>query len=108
VALIGQKLGGLFLSQTIAGSVGAFAVVPFAMLASRFRSAPPGVVMILAAFWALVPGALSFIRFSQAATGGPADVGALAETAAAISSIALGTLIGWSVFRTLTTGVHSG
>lgn len=106
VALVGQRVGGIFLGHLVAGSVGAFTVVPFAMFASRFKSAPSGVVMILAAFWALVPGALSFIRFSQAATGGPANFNALAETAAAIFSIALGTLIAWSLFRAFTTGVH--
>ena len=108
VALVGQRLGGTFLAHSLAGSIGAFVVVPFAMLASGFKTAPSAVVMILAAFWGLVPGALSFIRFSEAATGGAADLNALAETAAAIFSIALGTLLGWSVFRTATTGVHSG
>ncbi len=108
VALIGQHLGGLFLDRSLAGSIGAFAVVPVAMFASRFKSAPPGVVMILAAFWGLVPGALSFVRFSQAATGGPADLAALAETVAALFAIALGTLVGWAVFRSFTSGVHRG
>lgn len=108
VALIGQKLGGMFLAHSLAGSIGAFAVVPFAMLASGFKKAPSGVVMLLAAFWGLVPGALSFLRLSQAATGGPAGLGDLAETTSAIVSIALGTLLGWSVFRTVTAGVHRG
>ena len=62
--------------------------------------------MILAAFWGLVPGALSFIRVGEAATGGPAGFTILVEIAVAIFSIAFGTLIGWSVFRTFTTGVH--
>ena len=65
-----------------------------------FKGAPPGIVMILAAFWGLVPGALSFIRFSEAATGGPVTFDALQDTGAAVFAIALGTLIGWTVFRT--------
>ena len=61
----------------------------------------PAVVMMLAAFWSLVPGALSFESVSQAATGGNAGVASLGVTGAAILSIALGTVIGWSVFHTI-------
>ncbi|MBB5165585.1 threonine/serine exporter family protein [Mycobacterium sp. AZCC_0083] len=99
VALIGQQVGGLELPASYSGAVGAFLVVPFAMLASRIRSSPPAIVMMLASFWALVPGALSFVSLSQAATGGPASVNTLATTVAAIFSIALGTLAGFSVFH---------
>jgi uncharacterized membrane protein YjjP (DUF1212 family) len=103
VALIGQQVGGLFLSSSHAGAVAAFLVVPFAMLARRVRTAPPGIVLMLAAFWALVPGALTFESLSEAATGGGPTGDTLGTTVAAIFSIALGTLIGWSVFNT----VHS-
>lgn len=99
VALIGQHFATQFTDPLVAGAIGAFAVVPFAMFAAGFKQAPPGIVMILAAFWGLVPGALSFIRLSEAATGGPATFTALQNTGAAIFAIALGTLIGWSVFR---------
>jgi uncharacterized membrane protein YjjP (DUF1212 family) len=102
VALIGQKLGGLFLSPTHSGAVGAFLVVPFAMLGSRIKTSPPAIVMMLAAFWALVPGALSFESLGEAAAG-VGDITTLGTTVAAIFSIALGTLIGWSVFTTIKT-----
>lgn len=72
VAIVGQWLGGFVLSRPLAGSVGAFAVVPVAMISSTFTTAPSAVVMILAAFWGLVPGAFSFIRVSEAATGAAA------------------------------------
>jgi hypothetical protein len=38
---------------------------------------------------------------SQAATGGNADVATMGVAGAAIASIALGTLVGWSIFRTI-------
>jgi uncharacterized membrane protein YjjB (DUF3815 family) len=102
VALVGQTVGGLVLSSSYAGgAVGAFLAVPFAMLAARVRSSPPAIVMLLTAFWALVPGALSFESLSEAATGGGADITTLGQTATAIFSIALGTLVGWSVFNTM-------
>lgn len=100
VALIGQKVGGLFLSPVHSGAVGAFLVVPFAMLGARVKTSPPAIVMMLAAFWALVPGALSFESLSEEAAG-EADVSTLGTTVAAIFSIALGTLIGWSVLATI-------
>ena len=106
VALIGQKIGGMFLSPAHSGAVGAFLVVPFAVLASRIRSSPPAMVMRVAAFWALVPGALSFVSLTQAATGGPADYGTLLSTVTAIFSIALGMLVGASIFDAVDDTMH--
>ena len=100
VALIGQKVGGLFLSPTHSGALGAFLVVPVAMLGARIKTSPPAIVMMLAAFWALVPGALSFETLGEAVAG-EGDVMTLGSTVAAIFSIALGTLVGWSVFATI-------
>lgn len=100
VALIGQKVGGLFLSATHSGAIGALLVVPFAMLGARVKTSPPAIVMMLAAFWALVPGALSFESLSEEAAG-EADVSTLGTAVAAILSIALGTLIGWSLYETI-------
>ncbi len=101
VALIGQQIGGLFLDSAHSGAVGAFLSVPFAMLAGRVRTAPPSIVMLLVAFWTLVPGALSFETLGEAAAGGIDEVKTLGVTIGAIISIALGTLLGWSVFRTI-------
>ncbi len=101
VALLGQKLGELFLSPAHAGALGAALVMPFALLAAQLKTAPTPIVMALAAFWALVPGALSFESLSEAATGGPANFTALVSAVAAIFSIALGTLVSWSVLMTI-------
>ena len=100
-AVLGQKAAESFLSAPHSGFVGAVGSVLFAMLATRIKTAPPAIVMMLAAFWSLVPGALSFMSVSQAATGGNADVASMSTAGAAILSIALGTLVGWSIFRTL-------
>ncbi|HTY28095.1 MAG TPA: threonine/serine exporter family protein, partial [Mycobacterium sp.] len=101
VALIGQAMAGRFVAAAYSGFIGAFLSVPFAMLSARIKTSPSAIVMLLAAFWSLVPGALSFESVSQAATGGNVGVASLGVTAAAILSIALGTVIGWSVFRTI-------
>jgi uncharacterized membrane protein YjjP (DUF1212 family)/uncharacterized membrane protein YjjB (DUF3815 family) len=101
VALLGQKLGGLFMSAPHAGALGALLATPFAVVAGRIRWAPPTIVMLLAAFWALVPGALSFESLGEAATSGTIDVTSLGITAAAIFSIALGMLVSWSLLQTI-------
>jgi uncharacterized membrane protein YjjP (DUF1212 family) len=101
VALLAQAAAATVTSASHSGFVGAFLSVPFAMLASRIRTSPPAIVMMLAAFWSLVPGALSFVTVGQAAVGDTAGVTSLAATGAAILSIALGTLVGWSVFYTI-------
>src|SRR6201991_1488881 len=74
VALVGQKVGELFLSPTHAGAIGAFLVVPFATLGAQIKTSPPAIVMLLAAFWALVPGALSFQSLGEAVAGGGNDI----------------------------------
>ena len=101
VAILGQKLGETFMSAAHAGFIGAILAVVFAMLATRIKTAPPAVVMLLAAFWSLVPGAMSFMSVSQAATGGNAEVATMGAAGAAIAAIALGTLVGWSIFHTI-------
>jgi len=101
VALLAQAAAGTVVSPSRSGFVGAFLSVPFALLAARIRTSPPSIVMLLAAFWSLVPGALSFRALGQAAAGGGPDPTSLAATGAAILSIALGTLAGWSVFYTI-------
>ena len=97
-----QKVGGLFLSPTHSGAVGALLVVPFAMLGARIKTSPPAIVMMLAAFWALVPGALSFESLGEAAAG-EGDITTWGTTVAAIFSIALGTVIGFSVYTKIKT-----
>lgn len=101
VAIIGQKLAQTIVSSAHSGFLGAILSVVFSMLATRVKTAPPAVVMLLASFWSLVPGAMSFMSVSQAATGGNADVATMGQAGAAILSIALGTLVGWSVFHAL-------
>ncbi len=100
VALIAQQLAAKVMPNSHTGFVGAALVVPFAMLAARFRTSPPPTVMMLAAFWALVPGALSFESVSQTVEGRGSLV-ALAVTASAVLSIALGTLVGWSIHQVI-------
>ena len=101
VALIGQKVGGLFLSSAHSGALGALLVFPFSVVAATMKTAPPMFVMLLAAFWSLVPGALGFESITEAAVQRSLDAGTLASTFSAVFSIALGTLLAWSIYDTV-------
>lgn len=102
VSMLAQNLAGLALSTAHSGFIGAMVAVPFAVLCSRIRTAPPASVLALAAFWSLVPGQLTFMSVSRGATGDYIGTASLGVAAGAIVSIALGTLVGWSLLRTLT------
>lgn len=102
VSMLAQNLAGLALSTAHSGFIGAMVAVPFAVLCSRLPTAPPASVLALAAFWSLVPGQLTFMSVSRGATGDFVGTASLGVAAGAIVSIALGTLVGWSLLRALT------
>ena len=99
IAVLVQNLAGLVLNSAHSGFVAAMVAIPAALLASRVRTAPPASVLGLAAFWSLVPGQLTFMSVSRGATGDYLDIAGLSVAAAAIASIALGTLVGWTLVR---------
>ncbi|MCU1477018.1 MAG: hypothetical protein JWQ64_1711 [Subtercola sp.] len=99
-----QTIGAVFIGPVLSGFVGALVVVPLSRVLSRFRTAPPATVMMLASFWLLVPGALGFIGISEGAAGtavsaGAASVTTLVNTALSLFSIALGILVGTGLTR---------
>lgn len=101
VSMGAQNLAGLALNAAHSGFVGAMVAIPFAILAARLKNAPPTSVLLLAAFWSLVPGQLTFMSVSRAAAGDWANTATVGTAAAAIASIALGSLVGWSLVRTV-------
>ena len=101
VATLTQTVAGLVLNAGHSGFIGAMVTMPFAVLASRLRGAPPASVLVLAAFWSLVPGQLTFMSVSRRAAGDLLNTAGISVAGAAIVSIALGTIVGWSLVRTL-------
>ncbi|MCW1959636.1 MAG: threonine/serine exporter family protein [Mycobacterium sp.] len=101
VSMLAQSLAGLVLNAAHSGFIAAMVAIPFAVLCARIRTAPPASVLVLAAFWSLVPGQLTFMSLGRGAAGDYAGTAGLSVAAAAITSIALGTLVGWSLVRTL-------
>lgn len=100
VGMLTQSAAGLVVNNAHSGFIAAMVAIPFAMLISRVRGAPPAAVLALAAFWSLVPGQLTFMSVSEKAAGDYANTAGMGVAGAAILSIALGTLVGWSLVRT--------
>lgn len=94
VAYAGQQAGGELLGATLSGFVGALAVVLSTRVAAAFRTAPTAMVMLLAAFWFLVPGALGFVGLGEAASGSVTGAKVLVDTFMSLFAIALGFLVG--------------
>lgn len=103
VATLLQTVAGNVLNSGHSGFVAAAAAIPFAVLASRIRGAPPAGVLTLATFWSLVPGQLAFMSLSRNASQDFTNNSSINVAAAAIVSIALGTLVGWSLVGTVST-----
>jgi uncharacterized membrane protein YjjP (DUF1212 family) len=101
VATLTQTVAGLVLNAAHSGFIAAAVAIPFALLASRLKGAPPASMLALAAFWSMVPGQLTFMSVSRKASGDYANTASLSVAAGAVVSIALGTLVGWSLVRTL-------
>lgn len=102
VATLAQTFAGHVLNTGHSGFIGAMVAIPFAVLSSQIKGAPPASVLTLAAFWTLVPGQLTFMSLGRHAAGDLADTSTMSVAGAAIVSIALGALVGWSLVRTVT------
>jgi uncharacterized membrane protein YjjP (DUF1212 family) len=101
IALFGsyaaQAVGALLIGASLSGFVGGLAIVPLTQLLARFPRSPPAAVMLLPAFWLLLPGALGLRGVSQLAVGlGAGDV---VVTGISLFAVALGVLVGTSVTR---------
>lgn len=100
VAWIGQLLGKEFVGAGVSGFFGALAMTPIALAIARIPSGPPSQVTFLPAFWMLVPGALGLIGVTEVISD-PANAGLddLISPLTSILSIALGVMVGVSLFR---------
>jgi uncharacterized membrane protein YjjB (DUF3815 family) len=97
---LGQLLGAQLVGADVAGFFGALVMTPVALTVARLPGAPPSQVTFLPAFWLLVPGAIGLIGVTEV-VGNPAaaDFSDLVTPVGSIISIALGVLIGASIFR---------
>jgi len=102
MAFAAQRLAvGMFGSE-ISGFFGTLVATPLGYLIQlRFRG-PPAAVTFLPSFWLLVPGALGLLSVTRMLSDRAAGIDGLVTVMFVITSIALGTLVGASLYRGLT------
>lgn len=96
------RLATLFIGSEISGFFGTLVATPLAYLIQLWFKGPPAAVTFLPSFWLLVPGALGLLSVARMMSDGGAGLDGLVTVVFVIASIALGNLVGASLYRGLT------
>lgn len=97
-----QRVSATVFSPQVSGFFGMLVATPVGyLIQQRFRG-PPSMVTFLPGFWLLVPGALSLISVTQFLSDRAQAIDGLTQAITAIVSVALGTLVGASLYKWLT------
>jgi uncharacterized membrane protein YjjP (DUF1212 family) len=103
LALAAQQLGASLFSKEISGFFGMLIATPLGYLIQKRFKGPPSMVTFLPSFWLLVPGAMGLLTINRLLSD-PARLDGLMSVAFTLASIALGTLVGASLYKWLTDG----
>lgn len=95
-----QRLAAACLSYELSGFFGMLAATPLGYLIHKRFKGPPSIVTFLASFWLLVPGVLGLVSVTRLLTH-PTGMDGLLTVVFAFTSIALGTLVGESIYQWL-------
>lgn len=97
-----QQLAGTVLRSEVSGFFGMLVATPLGYLIQmRFRG-PPAMVTFLPAFWLVVPGSLGLNSVTRMLADQAAGLESMVTVLFAITSIALGTLVGASLYKAVT------
>lgn len=103
VAFAAQKIGALFTDMDeVSGFFGMLVATPLGYLIQLRFQGPPAMVTFLPSFWLLVPGALGLVSVTRMFSDRAAGIDGITTALFAIVSIALGTLLGASLYKWLT------
>ncbi len=96
-----RAAAGVFTSE-VSGFFGTLVATPLVyIIQQRFRG-PPSMVTFLPSFWLLVPGSVSLLSVTTMLSDRQAGFDSLIGAVFALASIALGTLVGASLYKWLT------
>jgi uncharacterized membrane protein YjjB (DUF3815 family) len=102
VAFGAQRAASLVFGSGISGFFGALVAMPVAYLIQTAFRGPPAAVTFLPTFWLLVPGSLGLLSVTRMLTDRVEGIDGLITAVFAIASIALGTLVGATLYRWVT------
>jgi uncharacterized membrane protein YjjP (DUF1212 family) len=101
LAFAAQQLAAGLLGPEVSGFFGMLVATPLGYLIQKGFNGPPSVVTFLPGFWLFVPGALGLSSVKRLLSD-PSKLDGLVGVAFALASIALGTLVGASLYKWLT------
>jgi uncharacterized membrane protein YjjP (DUF1212 family)/uncharacterized membrane protein YjjB (DUF3815 family) len=96
-----QQLAAVPFGKEISGFFGTLVATPLGYLIQKRFKGPPSMVTFLPSFWLLVPGAMGLLTVNRMLSD-PGQRGGLISVAFTLTSIALGTLVGASLYKWLT------
>lgn len=101
-AFTAQRLSANFFGAGISGFFGTLVATPLGYLIQLRFKGPPSMVTFLPSFWLVVPGSLGLVSVTRMLSDRAAGIDGLVSMIFAVTSIALGTLVGASIYKALT------
>ncbi len=102
LAFAAQRLAVGIVGSEISGFFGTLVATPVAYLIEMKFRGPPAAVTFLPGFWLLVPGSLGLLSVTRMMSDRAAGIDGLITVIFVIASVALGTLVGASIYRWFT------
>jgi len=102
VAFGAQRAAAEIFGAETSGFFGTLLATPLGFLIQQRFHGPPSMVTFLPSFWLLVPGSLGLISVTTMLTDNSAGIDGLVTSTFAFASIALGVLVGASLYKVLT------
>lgn len=104
-ASLAQRLAAAAFGGEISGFFGMLVATPLSYLIQTRFNGPPAMVTFLPSFWVVVPGALGLLSVTRMLSDRAAGIEGLTAVLFVVASVALGTLVGASLFRLVTAEV---
>jgi uncharacterized membrane protein YjjB (DUF3815 family) len=101
IAYGAQQVAALHFSKAVSGFFGMLIATPLGYLIQLRFNGPPAMVTFLPTFWMLVPGALGLMSIKHMLSDREAGIDGMITTVFVFASIALGTLMGASLYKSL-------
>jgi len=102
LAFCAQRIATILIGSEISGFFGTLVATPLGYLIQLRFKGPPAAVTFLPSFWMLVPGALGLLSVTRMMSNRDAGLDGIITVVFVIASIALGTLVGASLYRGVT------
>ena len=101
LAFAAQKSAAGLLGKEVSGFFGTLVATPLGYWIQKRFNGPPAMVTFLPSFWLLVPGAMGLLSVNRLLSD-PTKLSELISVTFTLASIALGTLVGASLYKWLT------